>query len=191
MPVGYARVSTLDQNAALQVDALRGAGCDQIFIDRASGATTDRPQLRAALRSVQPGDALVVWKLDRLARSLGDLLTTVAMLSDRNVGFISLTENIDTQTPAGRLVLHLFGALAEFERAIIQERTIAGLAAARARGRVGGRPRKMTPALIAEARRLILETDKSVPAIAAQLGVSLSSLYAHVGALRKPRELGD
>lgn len=144
MLIGYARVSTNDQNTSLQVDALKAAGCERIFVETMSGSLHERPKLKAALRAAKSGDALVVWKLDRLARSFAHLLETVATLDRRNIGFLSLTENIDTVTAGGRLVLHIFGALAEFERAIIQERTIAGLEAARARGRVGGRPRKLT-----------------------------------------------
>ena len=187
MLIGYARVSTNDQNTSLQVDALKAAGCERIFVETMSGSLHERPKLKAALRAAKSGDALVVWKLDRLARSFAHLLETVATLDRRNIGFLSLTENIDTVTAGGRLVLHIFGALAEFERAIIQERTIAGLEAARARGRVGGRPRKLTEEALAIARALLSESDLSVPAIARSLNVSVSTLYAHVGAMRGTR----
>jgi DNA invertase Pin-like site-specific DNA recombinase len=138
--IGYARVSTQDQNPQLQLDALTAADCERSFVERASGAQRERPELQAALEYIREGDTLVVWKLDRLARSLKQLIETVESLETRKIGFRSLTENIDTTTPGGRLTFHLFAALAEFERSIIKERTTAGLAAARARGRKGGRP---------------------------------------------------
>ena len=136
--LGYARVSTLDQDPALQQDALLKAGCQRIFVDKASGKLESRPALDELLEQARPGDTVVVWRLDRLGRSLRHLLETVTELERRGVAFISVTENIDTSTPGGRLVFHLFGALAEFERDLIRERTQAGLAAARARGRRGG-----------------------------------------------------
>ena len=138
--IGYARVSTGDQDTALQLDALRNAGCERLFEDKASGVKTDRPGLAEAIRYVRDGDTLTVWKLDRLGRSMTHLLQTVSDLEGRGVGFRSLTENIDTTTPTGRLVFHIFGALGQFERDLIRERTNAGLAAAAARGRKGGRP---------------------------------------------------
>src|SRR5437870_5635697 len=141
--LGYARVSTSDQNPDLQLDALKGAGCFRVFVDRASGALDERPELTKALDQLRPGDTLVVWKLDRLGRSLRHLIDTVAELQRRDVGFRSLQESIDTTTPGGKLVFHIFGALAEFERDIVRQRTLAGLAAARARGRAGGRPPSM------------------------------------------------
>ncbi len=147
--LGYARMSTLQQDEALQHDALYGAGCARIFVDTASGKRESRPALDALLEQARPGDTLVVWRLDRLGRSLRHLIETVADLEQRGVAFMSLTENINTSTPGGRLVFHVFGALAEFERDRIRERTAAGLAAARARGRVGGRPTVWT----AEKRR--------------------------------------
>ena len=140
MLVGYARVSTQDQKPELQLDALTAAGCEKVFEEKASGALRDRPQLQAALDYMRDGDTLVVWKLDRLARSIKQLIETVEMLEERGVGFRSITEAIDTTTSGGRLVFHIFAALAEFERSIIRERTVAGLASARARGRFGGRP---------------------------------------------------
>lgn len=191
MLIGYARVSTHDQNAGLQVDALTAAGCERIFVETISGAAHDRPKLKAALRAAKHGDALVVWKLDRLARSFSHLLETVATLDRRGIGFLSLTENIDTVTAGGRLVLHIFGALAEFERAIIYERTMAGLESARARGRIGGRPTKLTETDIAHARALLENSDLSVPAVARQLNVSVSTLYARVGAVRGARRAID
>lgn len=140
MKIGYARVSTSDQTLDLQEDALKKAGCERIFTDKASGAKTERPGLEQAVRFVRPGDILVVWKLDRLGRSLRHLIDVVGELSTREIGFQSLTEALDTTTPGGRLLFHIMGALAQFERDIIRERTMAGLAAGRARGRLGGRP---------------------------------------------------
>ena len=140
MFIGYARVSTQDQNPELQLDALRQEGCEKIFTEKLSGARRDRPELKAALEYMRSDDTLVVWKLDRLARSLKQLIETVEDLEERGIGFSSLTEAIDTTTPSGKLVFHIFAALAEFERSIIRERTMAGLNAARERGRLGGRP---------------------------------------------------
>ena len=142
--IGYARVSTFDQSPDLQLDALRSAGCSRIFVETASGANTNRTELAAALAYLREGDTLVVWKLDRLARSISQLITTIDHLSAAACGFKSLTEAIDTTTPTGRLTFHIFSALTEFERSIIRERTLAGLAAAKARGRTGGRPKAMS-----------------------------------------------
>src|SRR5215210_7981835 len=141
MLVGYARVSTYEQNLDLQLDALKNAGCDQSFKDIVSGTKDEREGLFQALQYVRSGDTIVVWRLDRLGRSLPHLIETIRELASRGIGFRSLTESIDTTTPNGKLVFHLFGALAEFERDLIRERSLAGLAAARARGRKGGRPR--------------------------------------------------
>src|SRR5512143_1215172 len=150
MLVGYARVSTLEQTLALQQDALTQAGCERIFTDTASGSLTDRPGLTEALDFARPGDTLVVWRLDRLGRSLRHLIDTVALLQERGIGLKSLQEQLDTTTSGGKLVFHVFGALAEFERDLIRERTQAGVMAARARGRLGGHPR--APALNTPAR---------------------------------------
>lgn len=144
MLIGYARVSTDDQDSALQRDALTEAGCEKIFDETMSGARADRPQLRAAIEFARKGDVLVVWKLDRLARSLTQLIATVEELQGRGIGFRSITETIDATSAGGRLIFHIFGALAEFERAIIRERTKAGLKAARERGHIGGRPRALS-----------------------------------------------
>jgi DNA invertase Pin-like site-specific DNA recombinase len=178
--LGYARVSTLDQNADLQRDALQGAGCYRVFLDTASGKLDDRPQLAALLDQLRPDDTLVVWRLDRLGRSLRHLIETVNGLAERGVAFRSLTESIDTSTPGGRLIFHVFGALAEFERELIRERTVAGLAAARARGRAGGRPSVMTPGKLAVARQLYDSKDHTMDAIAKVVGVSRASLYRHL-----------
>ncbi|BCX90000.1 hypothetical protein MIN45_PP14 (plasmid) [Methylomarinovum tepidoasis] len=180
MLIGYARVSTQDQNPALQTDALKAAGCGRIFIEKASGAQRDRPQLQAALDYLREGDVLVVWKLDRLARSLKQLIETVEELEKRGIGFRSLTENIDTTTPGGRLVFHIFGALAEFERSIIRERTRAGLEAARARGRKGGRPPALTDKDLQKAKALLADAGITVEEVARTLGVAPSTLYRYL-----------
>jgi DNA invertase Pin-like site-specific DNA recombinase len=179
--LGYARVSTADQRPELQLDALRAAGCARVFVDTASGALDTRPELARALDHLRPGDTLVVWKLDRLGRSLRHLIETLGALEQRGVGFRSLQESLDTTTPGGRLVFHLFGALAEFERDLIRQRTQAGLAAARARGRTGGRPPSMTPTKIALARQLYDARQHTLAEIARTLGVSRASVYRHLG----------
>ncbi len=178
--VGYARVSTLDQKTDLQEDALRRAGCERVFIDQASGASVERPQLAAALGYLREGDVLAVWRLDRLGRSLKHLVQAVAELQERGVGFRSLSESIDTTTPAGRLIFHVFAALAEFERDLIKERTSAGLAAARARGRMGGRKPSLTPKKVKVARRMYADGDSTVAEIAKVLGVSRATIYRHL-----------
>ena len=179
MLIGYARVSTDDQDTALQIDALKRCGCEKIFEERASGSRTDRPELAKALAHGRKGDVVVVWKLDRLDRSLPHLIDTVHDLEERKIGFRSLTDNIDTTTASGRMFFHMMGALAQFERDLIRERTLAGLKAARERGKVGGRPRKLSDADLKLARSLL--KDKSAnwtrPAIAARLGVSHMTLW--------------
>ena len=179
MLIGYARVSTQDQTPELQLDALRGIGCEKIFTEKASGSQRDRPQLKAALDYVRSGDTLVVWKLDRLARSLKQLIETIEQLKERNIDFRSLTEAIDTATPGGRLIFHIFAALAEFERSLIQERTQAGLASARARGKRGGRPPALSPDDLLVAKALLRDHAISVEAVAKRLNVSPSTLYRH------------
>ena len=159
--VGYARVSTQDQDLSLQLDALAVAGCKKVFEDRASGARADRAGLQAALDYVRDGEVLVVWKLDRLGRSLPHLIETVTELAKRGVGFRSLTEAIDTTTPGGRLVFHIFGALGQFERDLIGERTRAGLAAATAQGRKGGRKPAVTEDKLRRARAYCEELDRA------------------------------
>ena len=174
--VGYARVSTIDQDPALQLDALAAAGCAKVFEDRASGARADRAGLRSALEYVRDGDVLIVWKLDRLGRSLPHLIETVTSLATRGVGFRSITEAIDTTTPGGRLVFHLFGALGEFERDLIRERTRAGLAAAVARGRKAGRKPVVTSEKLARARTIIAK-GLTVREAATRLKVGKTALY--------------
>jgi DNA invertase Pin-like site-specific DNA recombinase len=180
MMIGYARVSTQDQNPALQLDALKAVGCDRIFEEKASGAQRDRPELKAALEYMRDDDVLVVWKLDRLARSLGQLIETVEGLERRGIGFRSLTEQIDTTTAPGRLTFHIFGAMAEFERSIIRERTRAGLDAARARGRNGGRPRSLSEKDLAAARALLNDHAITFEEAALRLKVSPATLYRHL-----------
>jgi DNA invertase Pin-like site-specific DNA recombinase len=182
--IGYARVSTLDQNLALQQDALREARCVKIFIEQMSGAVTDRPALREALEYARSGDTLIVWKLDRLARSMKQLIETIEMLRSRDIGFRSLTEAIDTTTAQGVLVFHMFSALAEFERALIRERTRAGLMAAKRAGRIGGRPPKMTEDDLDVARTLLANSDMTVADIAGRLGVSPATLYRYLPSAR-------
>jgi DNA invertase Pin-like site-specific DNA recombinase len=182
--VGYARVSTQDQNPALQLDALKAVGCEKVFVEKASGARRDRPELKAAIDYIREGDALVVWKLDRLARSLPQLIETVALLEARGVGLRSLTESIDTTTAGGRLIFHVFGALAEFERGVIRERTRAGLDAARARGKIGGRPRKLTDNDIRAAKAMLADGGITVGEVAKRLNVAPSTLYNHLPAAR-------
>lgn len=177
MLIGYARVSTTDQTMALQEDALKQVGCDRIFRDVVSGAATERPGLSEALTYARHGDVLVVWKLDRLGRSLAHLIQLVAELKDRGIGFKSLQEQIDTTTAGGQLIFHIFGALAEFERALIRERTQAGLAAARARGRVGGRPQRLSQAQIRMAQQLLANPDMTTQQVADALRVSRTTLY--------------
>lgn len=174
--VGYGRVSTADQNAALQEDALKKAGCEKIFIETISSGKKERPQLAAVLEYVRKGDTLVVWRLDRLARSLRQLIQTVEDLDARGIGLKSITEAIDTSTPGGRLVFHIFGSIAEFERAIIRERTKAGVAAAKSRGRAGGRPPKLTGERVEHARNL-LAAGSSVSAVARSMGVSRATVH--------------
>jgi len=177
--LGYARVSTVDQDPALQLDALTTAGCQRIYTDRASGTLTARPQLDLLLDHALAGDTVCVWRLDRLGRSLPHLIATVTGLHGRGVGFRSLQESIDTTTATGTLIFHLLAALSAFERDLLSERTHAGLAAARARGRVGGRPSKMTPEKLDVARRMLAEgIGKAV--IARTIGVSRPSLYDHL-----------
>ncbi len=184
MQVGYARVSTQDQKPELQFDALRAIGSEKIFEEKASGAKRDRPELLATLDYLRPGDTLVVWKLDRLARSLRQLIETVEMLESKGIGLRSLTESIDTTTPGGRLIFHIFAALAEFERNVIRERTTAGLVAARARGRVGGRPKALSEADLSAARALLTDSAITTREVAKRLGVSVSTLYKHIPAAR-------
>jgi DNA invertase Pin-like site-specific DNA recombinase len=180
MLIGYARISTQDQILDLQMDALREAGCEKIFTDVASGAATERSGLTQALAHLRSGDTLVVWRLDRLGRSLKHLIETVTELRRREIGFRSLTEGIETETSGGRLVFHLFACLSEFERSVIQERTRAGLQAARSRGHRGGRPRVLDDKALALARRMHADAATSVRDICRALGVSRATIYRNL-----------
>ncbi len=178
--IGYGRISTAGQNLDRQIRALRAVGCTRIFTDTQSGKTADRPQLDACRDYLRPGDTLVVPSLDRLSRSLADLITLVAELRRAGVGFRSLHEALDTTTPGGRLVFHVFAALAEFIRELIVQGTNEGLAAARSRGQRLGRPPALNPEQLAQARHLLTRPDNTVACIARLLGVSRSTLYKHV-----------
>src|SRR4051794_22359771 len=180
MLIGYARISTLDQTLALQQDALTAAGCEQLYTDTVSGSVTERPGLTQALSHLRSGDTLMVWRLDRLGRSLGHLIETIRGLESRGVDFKSLQEQLDTGTSGGKLIFYVFGALAEFERDLIRERTHAGLQAARARGRKGGRPRSLDATKLAQARSLHRDPANTIAAICATLGISRATFYRHL-----------
>ena len=198
MRVGYARVSTKEQNLELQVDALKKAACEQVYTEVASGANAARPVLEDLLSRLRSGDVLVIWKLDRLGRSLKHLVTLTNELLERQIGLVSLNDPIDTTTAQGRLVFNIFASLAEFERDLIRERTQAGLEAARARGRKGGRPRglsRQAKATAMAAETLYREGQLSVQEICDQLNISKPTLYSYlryrgvkVGAQRAPRQ---
>lgn len=182
MLLGYARVSTDDQHLNLQHDALSQAGCDQLFDDHGSGATADRAGLRRVLAYARTGDTIVVWRLDRLSRSLKDLIELVTVLEGKGIGLKSLHESLDTTSSSGKLIFHIFGALAEFERTLIRERTQAGLQAARARGRTGGRPKALSPDQQALAVKLYDEKQHTVAHICRMLGISKPTLYKYLAA---------
>src|SRR3712207_1720957 len=181
MLIGYARVSTGEQTLDLQLDALAGAGCAKTYTETASGATAERPVLAEVLGYLRSGDTLVVWRLDRLGRSLKHLIETVAALAERGIGFKSVTEQIDTTTSGGKLVFHVFGALAEFERDLIRERTQAGLRVARARGRTGGRPKVLADAKKAALAQALYDGGQAdVATICTTLGISRATFYRYV-----------
>ena len=184
MLVGYARVSTDDQNLNLQRDALDQAGCEQIFEDQLSGAKAERPGLHQALQYARAGDTIVVWRLDRLSRSLKDLIEMVTLLESKGIGLKSLQEAIDTSSSSGKLIFHIFGALAEFERNLIRERTQAGLQAARARGRKGGRPKSLNKDKQALAVKLYDEKKHTVDQICEMMGISKPTLYKYIKAAK-------
>ena len=177
MHIGYARVSTEDQTLDLQADALQGHGCETIYQEHASGKSSERPELENCLKALRAGDSLVVWRLDRLGRSMADLVRIVGELEGKGIGFVSLTEQINTDSPSGKLVFHLFASLAEFERNLIRERTMAGLKAARARGKNGGRPSKLIGKDLTMARALMADPANDVGDIARRFGVHRSTLY--------------
>jgi DNA invertase Pin-like site-specific DNA recombinase len=181
MKIGYVRVSKQEQHEALQIDALKEAGCEKWFLDKMTGSKAERKGLDETLAYLRPGDTLVVWKLDRAGHSLTHLIELLKGLKERDIEFISLTEQIDTTTPGGKLIFHLMGALAEFEHDLIRERTNAGLAAAKARGRKGGRPRKLkTNGKVALARQMFTDQSHSIPEICTTLGISRATLYRYV-----------
>jgi DNA invertase Pin-like site-specific DNA recombinase len=180
MLVGYARVSTRDQNPAAQIEALKAIGCDRVFIEKLSGANRDRPELKAALDYLRVGDTLVVWKLDRLARSVRQLVETAADLATREIGLRVLTQQIDTTSAGGRLIFHVFAAVAEFERELMLERTHAGLASARAANRRGGRPKALDDAQIRRAKAMLADPMITVEEVAQQLGTAPSTLYRYI-----------
>jgi DNA invertase Pin-like site-specific DNA recombinase len=188
MRIGYARVSRRDQDPAMQEDELRRAGCEKVVWEKGSGARSDRPGLAQALDYTRKDDTLVVWRLDRLGRSLKDLISLVEDLQERGVEFQSLREAIDTNTSGGRLVFHIFGALSEFEREVIRERTQAGLDAARARGRKGGRKKALTDKQVKTAQKMLRDPETTVTEVSEALGVSRSTIYRWVGAVRPVRE---
>jgi DNA invertase Pin-like site-specific DNA recombinase len=180
MRIGYARVSTIDQSLDLQRDALDRAGCVQVYEENGSGKTADRPQLSAVMKALRPGDCLVVWRLDRLGRNLSDLVTLVGEMDRRGVNFESITENLETHSVTGKLIFHIFAALAEFERSLIRERTMAGLKAARARGRMGGRPAKLSPRQVETLRAMLAAGKVPVLEVARVFGIGKSTLYRHI-----------
>ena len=180
MLIGYARISTQDQKLALQLDALKAAGCKKVYKDTASGVKEDRKGLLEAIEYARKGDCLVVWKLDRLGRSLKQLIEIITRLNDAGIGLKSLQESIDTTTSGGELIFHLFGSLAEFERDIIRERTQAGLTAARARGRKGGRPRIMDAKKIQLAKAMLKDKNNSIADICRTLTISKATLYRYL-----------
>ena len=188
MFIGYARVSTEDQHLHLQIDALKKAGCEKIFTDEMSGAKSERPGLAEAIAFVRAGDTFVVWRLDRLGRSLRDLIERVEELKARQIEFRSLTESIDTSSSGGKFMFHVFSALAEFERDLIRERTMAGLTAARARGRLGGRPRIMPVEKIKMAASLMQNPNISIKEICRNLAISRTTLYRYIGPLGEIRQ---
>lgn len=180
MEIGYARVSTSDQDHQLQINALTERGCERIFMETASGAKTDRPELAKALDHMRAGDTLYVWRLDRLGRSLKHLIEVVEGLKEKDIGFVSITEGFDTTTNGGRLVFHIFASLADFERNLIGERTKAGLVAARARGRHGGRPEKLNNDQIQTLKSMYDSRLHSIAEIGSTFGISRPSVYRYL-----------
>lgn len=185
--IGYARVSTVDQQIDLQLDALKQAGCSVIYEEATSGKNAARPELEQCRKALRGGDTLVVWRLDRLGRSLSDLVQFVAELERSGIGFESLSEKIETDSAAGRLIFHVFAALSEFERNLTHERTLAGLASARARGRVGGRKPKLGEQQVREIKALLRDPRIKVADVARRYGVSRTTLYKYVGVIT-PRQ---
>jgi DNA invertase Pin-like site-specific DNA recombinase len=181
MRIGYARVSTGEQKLDLQLDELRGADCEKVYQEQISGAAAERPELERCLEELREGDTLVVWRLDRFGRSLKDLVSKMEALEEKGADFVSLTEGIDTTTAQGKLTFHIFGALAEFERELARERTMAGLRAARERGRVGGRPRALSEEDIPQVQALMRDKSVSTADICERFEISKATLYRYVG----------
>lgn len=188
MKIGYARVSTNLQNTAMQRHALKQVGCEKIFMDTASDARTERPGLENAFNHLRAGDVLVVWKLDRLGRSLQHLIQTIKLLQEKKIGFQSLQENIDTITSSGKLVFHIFSALAEFERDVIRERTNAGLTVARARGRFGGRPSLLIPKQVKRLKKLYDARKNTVEEICRIFDISRPTFYNYINKLNNKQK---
>jgi DNA invertase Pin-like site-specific DNA recombinase len=188
MNIGYARVSTHNQNLDLQLDELKKAGCEKVYQDQVSGMKEKREELTKLKEQLKAGDIVVVWKLDRLGRSLKDLVQTVKDFEDMGVGLRSLTENIDTTSNTGKLIFHIFASLAEFERELIIERTFAGLSSARARGRTGGRPKKITPEKIIQMRAMHKDTKIEISEMCKTFGIARNTLYKYLelNAFKKP-----
>lgn len=186
--IGYARVSTLEQNLDLQKNALTEAGCNTIYAETVSGSSAQRPELEQCLKALRPGDTLVVWRLDRLGRSLADLVDTITKLEQKGVSFKSLRENIETKSATGKLIFHVFASLAEFEKNLIRERTMAGLQAARARGKKGGRKPALSEKQVREIKRLFSDPEIPVTQIAERYGVSRTTIYKAVKNNRNKKE---
>ena len=180
MKIGYARVSTVDQCIDMQIDALKNANCEEVYQDKSSGRDFDRKELTACLKALRSGDTLVVWKLDRIGRSTKNLIQTVENLKERNIGFASLTEQLDTTTSGGKLIFSVFASIAEFERNLISERTKEGLAAARRRGRNGGRPQKMSKKDVRLARTMLKDEETTVKEVAAHFNIGRNTLYRYL-----------
>jgi len=180
MLIGYARVSTHDQNLALQEDSLKKAGCEKVFVDKVSGVKNSRPGLSRAIDALRKGDTFVVWKLDRLGRSLSHLVEFINNLKNNEIGFKSIQENIDTTSGVGKLIFHMFAALAEFEKDLIRERTMAGLAAARARGKLGGRPKALDVKQVALAKTMYQNKEISVKDICKTLNIGKTTFYRYI-----------
>ncbi|WP_207533625.1 recombinase family protein [Desertivirga arenae] len=192
MKIGYARVSTQDQNLELQIDALKKDGCEKIFKETGSGKNKERPGLRELMEHLRANDTVVVWKLDRLGRSLKDLIDLVGEFEAKGANFVSLNDRIDTSTPAGKFVFNVFASLAEFEREIIRERTVAGLAAARVRGRNGGRPEGLSPEALNKANSAFLlfqSGEKTVKEISKELGISRATCYRYIEAAKSMKKI--
>ena len=194
MKIGYARVSTGDQNLAMQMDALREAGCEKIYEEKISGKSKDRPRLNELITILRKGDVVYVWKLDRLGRSLKDLISLIGKFNDLGVDFVSINDNIDTSTPMGKLVFHMVGAFSEFERDIMVERTRAGLQAARARGRLGGRPKGLSKEAISKAKAiktLYDKKEKTMEEIAKDMGLSRTTCYRYLNAVNQMEDVQE